>query len=399
MSCFHIARQPILDAQGCTFGYELLFRSSESNAYDPAVDGNSATSSVLFNSVVEMGLDKLVGNAQAFINLTNVFLEQPDMLDLLPAGRCVLEVLETVDVNDDVVEGVRTLRERGHVIALDDFVDSQRFERLLPMTDVVKYDITQHSREALARHCEEDHAAGRRTLAERVETHEEFEFLKNCGFDYYQGYHFARPRVISGARMPENRVALMQLIAEINNPDSTIDDLAEIVGRDVSLAVRTLKYVNSPLNGLATNVESIRQAAVLLGRGMISNWVTLLVMSRIDDQPSELIKMALVRARFCQQMARSEGLDDARHFTLGLLSLLDVFMGSTLEDALAEVTINDDLKSELLTREGDGGRLLCWVEGLEKGETDSIPDDLRTSAGEHYHEAMLWAEEIAGQLL
>ncbi len=399
MSSFHIARQPILDTHGKTFGYELLFRSSEKNAYDPTVDGNTATSTVLFNSVAEIGLDKLVGNSLAFINLTNLFFEQPETLDLMPVGRCVLEVLETVEVNDEVVAGVQQLRKKGHLIALDDFVDPERFERLLPLADIVKYDITQHSMESLAAHCEQDHAAGRRSLAERVETHEKLEALKACGFDYFQGYYFAKPLIISGSKMPENRVALMQLIAEINNPDSTIDDLAEIVGRDVSLAVRTIKYVNSPMNGLTTEVESIRQAAVLLGRSIISNWVTLLVMSRVDDQPSELIKLALVRARFCQLVAQEEQGDDARSFTLGLLSLLDVFMGSTMEEALAEVTINEELRCELMTRQGDGGRMLGWVECLEQGNADHIDDEAVEMAGRHYQSATVWAEEIAGQLL
>lgn len=399
MSSYHIARQPILDTKGKTYGYELLFRSSEKNAYDPTVDGNTATSTVLFNSVAELGLDKLVGNSLAFINLTNLFLEQPDMLGLIPAGRCVLEVLETVDVNDEVVAGVTALRKNGHLIALDDFVDFERFERLLPLADIIKYDITQHSLESLGELCQADHAAGRLSLAERVETHEEFETLSAFGFDFFQGYYFAKPLIVNGTRMPENRVALMQLIAEINDPDSTIDDLADIVGRDVSLAVRTIKYVNSPLNGLTTHVESVRQAAVLLGRSMISNWVTLLVMSRIDDRPSELIKVALIRARFCQLIAKEEGLNDARHFTLGLLSLLDVFMGSTLENALAEVTIHDDLRCELLTRSGTGGRMLAWVECLEKGNADQIDQASVDLAGEQYQNATVWAEEIAGQLL
>lgn len=399
MNSFHIARQPILDSGGKTYGYELLFRSSEKNAYDPTVDGNTATSTVLFNSIAEFGLDRLVGNALAFINLTNLFFEQPEMLELIPAGRCVLEVLETVEVNDEVVAGVLTLRDKGHLIALDDFVDAERFERLLPLADIVKYDITQHSMEALHELCAKDHAAGRCSLAERVETHEEFEALTAGGFDYFQGYYFAKPLIVSGTKMPENRVALMQLIAEINNPESTIDDLAEIVGRDVSLAVRTIKYVNSPMNGLSTNVESIRQAAVLLGRSIISNWVTLLVMSRIDDQPSELMKLALIRARFCQLQAQEEGLNDARYFTLGLLSLLDVFMGTTMEAALAEVTIAEELRNELLTRGGDGGRMLDWAASLEQGNAEHADDSLPEGAGRLYQDASFWAEEIAGQLL
>lgn len=395
MNEFYIARQPILTTSGETYGYELLFRSSDSNAYDPSVDGNTATSSVLFNALVELGLDAIVGNGQAFINLTNRFLEQPKLLDLLPPGRCVLEVLETVDVTDQVVEGVRLLREKGHQIALDDFVDEERFARLLPYAHIIKYDITQHSMEQLANYRLADEEAGRTSLAERVETHEEFEQLSSFGFQYFQGYFFAKPKIMSGSKIPQNKIALVQLMAEINNPDSTIDDVAEIVGRDVSLGVRTLKYVNSPATGLMTNVTSIRQATVLLGRALISNWVTLLVMSQMDDKPSELIKLALTRARFCQLSAKEKGLDDAQYFTLGLLSLLDVFMNSSLQDALDNVTVSAVLRDDLLNRSGTGGQMLSVVESLEQREPEA---EIGLEDGALYQQANLWAEETSGLL-
>ncbi|NND92825.1 MAG: HDOD domain-containing protein [Granulosicoccus sp.] len=398
MNSFYIARQPILDVQGHTYGYELLFRSSDSNAYDPSVDGNTATSHVLFNAIVEAGLDTLVGKGLAFINLTNRFFEKPELLELLPAGRCVLEVLETVDVNEEVVRGVEELRNAGHLIALDDFVDEERFARLLPMADIIKYDITQHSMDELARYRDIDSAAGRQSLAERVETHEEHDALKGFGFNYFQGYFFAKPKILSGTKLPQNRIALVQLLAEINNPNTTIDEVADIVGRDVSLGVRTLRYVNSPMNGLRTSVQSIKHATVLLGRSLIRNWVTLLVMSQMDDNPSELIKLALTRARFCQLLALDEGLDDARYFTIGLLSLLDVFMNSTMAEALENITISEDMRLELLDREGDGGRFLNWAEGLEHDTVQQIPETAIGDAGRRFQEASSWAEEISGLL-
>ena len=309
----------------------------------------------------------------------------------------MLEVLETVDVSDEVVAGVQLLRDKGHLIALDDFVDEERFARLLPLAHIIKYDITQHSMEELARYCEIDAAAGRRSLAERVETHEEHEALTAFGFDYFQGYYFAKPKVLSGTKLPQNRLAMVQLIAEINDPDSSIDELAEIVGRNVSLGVRTLKYVNSPMSGLQTSVNSIKQATVLLGRSLIRNWVTLLIMTQMDDKPSELIKLALTRARFCQLKAQREGLDEARYFTLGLLSLLDVFMDSTMSDALDKVTLTEDMRQDLLNRYSVGGCLLSWVEGYEKGDTDALADDdVSLATGKLYQDASRWADEISG---
>ena len=392
MTVFYIARQPILDAQGNTFGYELLFRSTEKNAYDPSVDGDTATARVLVNSIVEAGLDSIVGSAKAFVNLTQHFLESPDMLDLLVPGRCVLEVLEDVQVTDQVLAGVMELRAKGHTIALDDFVDVDQFARLLPLAHIVKYDITQHTMDELAAHRLKDAQAGRLSLAERVETLEEFETLLAAGFHYYQGYYFARPRVISGTKLPQNKVAVLQLLAQINDPGTGIDELAETLSRDVSLSVRTLKYVNSPLNGLRSKVTSIRHAATLLGRDQIRNWVTLLVMSGMSNKPPELIKMALTRARFCQLMARRQGHgDDAMYFTIGLLSLLDVLMDTELETALEKVSLNENIRDQIINRSGPGGQMLMMLAPLECQDPRSEPEDKR--AGLIYQESIGWTEQ------
>lgn len=394
MTVFYIARQPILDVNGDTYGYELLFRSSSTNAYDPSVDGDTATSRVLSDAILESGINGLVGDGYAFINLTSRFLENPELLDLLPPGRCVLEVLETVDVTDTVVAGVESLREKGHMIALDDFVDEERFGRLLPLAHIIKYDITDHTMDELARYREIDNAAGRLSLAERVETHEEFESLSAAGFNYFQGYYFAKPRIMSGSRLPQNRLALVQLMAEINNPNATIDDLADIVSRDVSLGVRTLRYINSPITGLVAEVTSIRHATVLVGRELIRNWVTLLIMTEMDDKPAELIKLVLSRARFCQLCALEEGLDDdAMYFTIGLLSLLDVLMDTELSEALEMVSVNPQMKDVLINRTGQGGKMLALLESLEQQSNDSHMPDEMLYAGPLFQQSNLWAEQ------
>ena len=398
MQPFFIARQPILCANGETFGYGLLFRSSSNNSYDPSVDGNTATSDVLHNAIVQIGLETLIGNALAFVNLTDRFLEEPELLALLPPGRCVLEVLETVVVTDKIVAGVEVLRAAGHLIALDDFVDDVQFARLLPLADIIKYDITQHSMQELEEYRKKDMAQGRRSLVERVETLEEFDELCGYGFDYFQGYYFSQPKIICGTKIPQNRVALMQLLAEVNNPTATIEDIAEIVGRDVSLGVRTLKYVNSPMNGLRAEVTSIQHATVLLGLEIIRNWVTLLVMSQMDDKPTELMKLALTRARFCQLVAKQNNLDAARYFTLGLLSLLDVFMDQSLPDALSAVTVNQDMCDELLNKSGAGGDMLRTLEALEKSEATGQASEEDMTYGQLYQAAILWCEETSSLL-
>jgi len=397
MSTFYLARQPILDVENNTYGYELLFRSTTKNSYDPSVDGDTATARVLVNSIVEAGLDSIVGNSRAFVNLTEYFLENPEMLDLLEPGRCVLEILEDVIVTDSVLAGVRALHAKGHTIALDDFVDAVQFTRLMPLVHIIKYDITQHTMEELAALRLKDAAAGRLSLAERVETHEEYDTLKAAGFQYYQGYFFAKPHVISGSKLPENRVAILQLLGQINDPASSIYDIAETLSHDVALSVRTLKYVNSPLSALKSEVTSISHAAVLLGREPIRNWVILLVMTGIEDKPQELTKMALVRARFCQLLSLERELgDDGKYFTIGLLSLVGVLMDLELGDALDQFLITGDLRSQILDLAGPGGEMLKLVNEIEKPEPEVELED--PAIGQIYQNSISWAEQLFGML-
>lgn len=395
MTAFYIARQPILDAQGNTYGYEILFRSTEKNFYDASVDGDTATARVLVDTIVEAGLSSIVGAGKAFFNLTQRFLEYPEMLELVEPGTCVLEVLEDVQVTDEVFAGVSALRAMGHIIALDDFVDVEQFARLLPLAHIIKYDITQHSMDELAAHRLKDAEAGRLSLAERVETLEEFEALKLAGFHYFQGYYFAKPKMISGVKLPQNKVAILQLLAQICDPNASIEELAETLSHDVALSVRTLRYVNSPMCGLNSEVTSIRHAALMLGREPIRNWVTLLVMTGMDDKPPELIKMALARARFCQLLAKHRGLDnDAMYFTIGLLSLLGVLVDTELEVALKQVSICDEISDQLLHGKGVGGEMLGIIERLEwaGADPDEVPDI--EINGPVYQQAIAWTEEM-----
>jgi len=352
---------------------------------------------VLVNSIVEAGLDSIVGNSRAFVNLTEYFLENPEMLDLLEPGRCVLEILEDVIVTDSVFAGVQALHAKGHTIALDDFVDAVQFTRLMPLVHIIKYDITQHTMEELAALRLKDAAAGRLSLAERVETHEEYDTLKAAGFQYYQGYFFAKPHVISGSKLPENRVAILQLLGQINDPASSIYDIAETLSHDVALSVRTLKYVNSPLSALKSEVTSISHAAVLLGREPIRNWVILLVMTGIEDKPQELTKMALVRARFCQLLSLERELgDDGKYFTIGLLSLVGVLMDLELGDALDQFLITGDLRSQILDLAGPGGEMLKLVNEIEKPEPEVELED--PAIGQIYQNSISWAEQLFGML-
>src|SRR4029453_16671792 len=126
-----VGRQPILDRTLNTIGYELLFRGGAAVGSAEFVDGDVATARVLMNAMTEIGLDTLVGNTRAFINLTARFVAQPDLLASVPTDRVVLEILEYVETTQAVRDGLAQLVEKGFWIALDDFAYRPRLAPLL----------------------------------------------------------------------------------------------------------------------------------------------------------------------------------------------------------------------------------------------------------------------------
>lgn len=393
MSKFYLARQPIIDYKSCTLGYEILCRSSDKNAYDDSIDADTATAQVMVNTVFEAGIDAVVGNSKAFFNLPQYFFENPDMVRMLDPARCVLEVLEWVEVTDEVFRGVEILRERGYMIALDDFVDPERFERLIPLVQIIKYDITDHSMEALAGFRLKDIEAGRISIAERVETSEEYDALREAGFEHFQGYYFAKPRIVSGNKLPQDKLTLLQLLAQVLDPVAEIDELAETLSRDVGLSIRILRYLNSPMSGLMAEVTSISQATSLLGRENLRNWLVLMSMSGVDEKPAELTKMALIRARFCQLYAKQQNLENnGMYFMIGLLSMLGALVDAELSDALSGISISEDIRSQLLEKNGPGGQMLQLLAELEKRNPVLEPE--QEFVGLLYQDAVLWSEQL-----
>ena len=396
MSDFFIARQPIFDSRLALRGYELLFRNSAANAAPVDIDRASATAQVL-STTADLGLASLVGSQLAFVNLPERFLDEPDLLPLAP-GQLVLEVLEDVELNDDRVAAIRQLAERGYTIALDDFVCDGRFDAVLPHVDIVKLEIPAIPRERWADEVGRLRARGHRVLAEKVETDEEFRILRELGCDFFQGYFFARPRVISGRRLASSQLALLQLLSQVTDPGCDVDALTGLIGQDIALSVRVLNHVNSAANALTRRMNSVREAVVYLGRERIRNIVALLLMARVDDKPAELLSTALVRARFCQLLALECDDDNPdAFFTAGLFSVLDALMDLPMAEVLKKLPVSDDLGMALLEQSGPIGHGLSLAIDLERGARlrQPPPGHLPESAlARTYHEAREWGDAV-----
>lgn len=372
-----VGRQPIFDKKLVVYAYELLFRSDiDDNSSSGMIDGDSATTQVIINAFVEIGLEKLVRDKYAAINLTESFILDIDKIPF-PKDQVILEILEDIVVTPKLIEAVQRLVDRGYIIALDDYIYNPAHAPLIKLATIVKIDITIMSKQELVRHVKILRKYDVKLLAEKIETFQEFEFCRKLGFDYFQGYFLCKPQIIKGKKLPTNKLTVLNLLSVINNPNSDTDDLAEAINTDIATSYRLLKLINSAAFGLQRKIDSIEQGILLLGRRQLASWASLLAMSSLDDRPSEILRTAMIRAKMCELVAENiGGLNIESAFTVGLFSTLDLLLQRPLPELLKPLPLNNDILFALLQRQGILGDILSCVLAYEISDWDNINTDL-----------------------
>lgn len=390
-----IGRQAILGPQVELYGYELLYRNSEDNRAN-FLDGDAATARTMLNAYLEIGLDNIVGSHPAFFNITERFLLE-GFCQELPKERVVLEILEQIKPNPRVSEVLSGLSSQGYTIALDDFVYHDSLLPFLEMAHIVKIDIMAHDRETLKTQVERLRPFEVKILAEKVETRQDFEFCKSLGFDFFQGFFFSKPNLVQGRHIPANQIALISLLATLQDPDIRLPEVEEIIRRDLSLSFKVLRYVNSAYFSLPSNIDSISQAATMVGLTRLKTWATLIAMASIEDKPFELLLTAILRARMCEQMAAAMNYSNPdTFFTVGLFSVLDALFDSPMSELLTTLRLSPEVNEALIYHDGVLGKILEGVLAYDQGDWENVLGlDLSQSAiRDAYLEAITWSSSM-----
>ena len=363
-----IGRQAIFDRDLDVYAYELLFRDDRLQNQCDQGDGDLATSRTILNAFVEIGLERLTNGKPAFLNLTRSFLTGMPPIPFNPA-TVVLEILEDIPVDERLVSAVRGLHERGYRIALDDYLFEDKWQPLLPHISLIKVEITPETMQDMERRLRPLRELPVQLLAEKVETRAQFRELHALGFDLFQGYFFARPDIVEQKQLSESRLVLTRLLAELNDPEAELQEIARLIGQDPALSFKMLRLVNSAAVGLRREVESIQQAVVLLGLERIRAWATLFVMAGAGRDSHELINVGLLRANLCEGLSRLHGRGQPdTAYTVGLLSILDGVLGTPMCEALKELPLPDPVRQAIGQRRGEYGEILDQAIKLESGQ-------------------------------
>jgi len=364
-----IGRQTIFNRKMETHAYELLYRENDSGGVN-ITDGDLATSRVILNAFMEIGLERIVGPHLAFINLTrNFFVDKPPIP--FEKEKIVLEILEDIEVDQELIETVANLSAEGYQFALDDFEFEPQWEPLLPYAAIIKVEIPAIDPNKVESQIQHLRQYDVKLLAEKIETEKEYQTYLDLGFDYFQGYYFSRPQIIKGQRLEENQLVALQLLAQLNSPTATVNDIQELISHDVALSYKILRHVNSASVSLPRKLDSISEAVVYIGRERIRAWANLIILSQTGDKPQELLFTALVRAQTCEQLIQHSNRGNSQAaFTAGLLSTLDLLLGIPQKEILQELPVSEEIKDAILKRSGPIGEAISCILAYENQHWD-----------------------------
>jgi EAL and modified HD-GYP domain-containing signal transduction protein len=333
-----VARQPIFDRQRRLYAYELLYRAQSSQSAFDEIDRATATAQVIGNTLLTIGLENLLCGKKAFINFERGLL-LGGLHAVLSPEVLVIEILESVKADAEVLAACGKLCEQGYALALDGFVSDPQREPLARLAKFIKVDLAATPRPEQERLLRTYRPLGIAMVAQKVETQEESDWALAAGYDYFQGYFFARPETVTGRRIPAAKLTCLRLLAEIQQVGPNFERLQTLISADVWLPYSLLLYVNSALFARAAEIRSIAHAMAVLGEEGIRHWAVLAALPVLaKNKPGELVTVSLVRARFCELLARlARIVPHDLAFLMGLFSLLDALTDFPLPEALDKV--------------------------------------------------------------
>jgi len=368
---FYIGRQPIFDSDINLFAYALLFRQNAEDNSAQIVNGDQASAQVIMNALGEIGIKNLAGDHKVIINFCDTLLIQEGEPFFNPR-QVIIELLEEHNATPALIRTLKGLRKQGFSIALDDHQFNSQMSVFEDYADIIKVDIQKYDLNQLQPKLQELKRKGIKLLAEKVETYEQVKACDALGFDYFQGFFFAKPQIIHGQRLPDNKLSVIKLLSKIYQPNINLNELSKIITHDVSLSQKLLTFISQNVPSKFP-ITSIQNAVMRCGLDHLRNWAGLVALSSLSDKPCELFYLALTRAKFCELV--SELIQDPpkeTYYTVGLFSILDALMDRPLEEILEQLGLDDNRMLEALM--GQAHSPLCLtlkaVKALERGQLD-----------------------------
>lgn len=389
-----LARQPIVDSRLAVMGYELLYRRNAGAIHADVIDGVGATAQVISASLFEFGMENIVGSNKAFINFPRTYLLSSNDMPI-NKDNVVIEVLEDAGFDAVLLSSLRRLVKAGCSIALDDFVFESKLTPFVELADYIKLDVLALGHDDLHKQVDALRGFDVKIIAEKVETWEDYQFCRLLGIEYFQGYFFEKPEIITSKASKVNSITLLQLMSSLLNTSSlSVDELERIVSQDAGLVHKLLRYLNSPSTGLVASVDSVRLAIMLIGVDHLKYLTNILLMSEMVGDKHVLLEQIMLRAKHAELFAEGRGYNNQdKYFLAGMLSMMDVCTGMKLDEVLGELPLPNEFINAIVHRSGRVGNTLDLVENYANKHTIKNQqdfDDLKTT----YLAGIKWVDEF-----
>ena len=394
-----LARQPIFDRSCDVFAYALLFRAGPENYFQPT---DSASARVM-DKVLLFGFNNLTGNKRAFIKIDEQALLQ-DTARLLPKSKVILEIMDSVPLNKETFRLCAELRNEDYPLTLDNLAWDGQGEGFLDISDYVKVDFRKT--DSAARNNIVRRLAGRDIglIAEKIETREGFESAKTAGYTLFQGDFLTKPELLKRRGIPRSQAQHARLLALATDENLKFDKVEEAIKQDAALCYKLLRYLNSAIFHFPSRVASIRQALTLMGEVEVRRWIAVAAAGALGEgRPSELTRIALVRAYFSEELCKriGAGIRANDGFLRGLLSIMDVILGVPAEEMFKELRMSETVRKWLTDQPYLSYELHDALSAFEQGNWMALTRqaaDLQLDE-DVVSEVYLWALQRADEIL
>ena len=390
-----MARQPIFNEKIETVAYELLYRSDKNN--NQAVfdfSGSLATINVLLNSFTSIYQNKKLKRLPAFINLTYDLIVN-NTLPKLPTSQIVLEILEDVEVTDELINSVKSLRNKGYTIALDDFIYDDKIIPLLKLAHIIKVDVLEMSLDEVTEQVEKLKDYKVSLLAEKIETHEMLEHCKSLGFKLFQGYFLSKPEIVEGSTTDPSQTKILNIIQALQNPNISVPQIEKIILQDPVFTFKLLRIVNSSANNLVRDINSLSEAINILGIPEVKKWALIIAMISSDNKSEELSRQLLIRGRMCEKVAIASGIKNTTGYMIaGMISGANALLDIEMTELLSQIPLSKEIKTAIVDGHGEMGKILQNTINFGRGNWSEISSDIDDEMyGSAYRESLHWVTD------
>jgi EAL and modified HD-GYP domain-containing signal transduction protein len=392
----YIGRAPVFDRRLDVAGFHLIVDQMDAAPEADAPDG-VVSRQVLTRALLEVGLDSLIGARTGFVEVTL------DMLDdglhrALPGHRMALEVRG--DVDDDAVELLRSVREAGYTLLVSDLLATSRPSEILQVAGGARIDLGSGALDEVSE-LRSRVAPRSKLLVCDLQSSDDVDPCRQAGATWMRGEVLRPTETIDEPTVPANRLAVLELLAELERPEVGIDDIDRLVSMDLGMSYKVLRMANSSYLALERRVERTRDAVVYLGIDTVRAVAALLALSEATDHPPEIVHISLVRAKHCEEIAKATSPHLAHAaFTTGLFSGLDLLLGLSVHQVLDRIPVSDEIAGALRDRSGRLGTILSTVMAYERHDLDALARSTLEPATIvlAYRHALTWVGRITRNL-